>query len=437
MVEGKVSNDGNRDQIYVCERCGYENDKKGNFQRHLYRKFTCLPSKKNIDIEILREKFKNENQNERIKKIEKLQKNKRKFIPQESCICDCGNIYTTIGNLTRHQKKCDIFQDIIKKENPIFVDQLGQSKRKPVYKGKNDTDSEKTNANDSERFEDDRSEFSFMSNKSYNSSKSYYTEFSDNSGSTIKSKIYLKNKKKIDVSGENTKESLIEMVRLLNEQLENQSKKIDDLVSQQKNKPTTVNNITNNYQYNIQINAYSNTSIDHLTNRDFYKALCKCVLAVPDLIQKIHYNPMKPENHNVFIKDINRGQAMVFDGEKWVLKDGDEIVEELVRDNEFRFQDWIKDKNRKNHPKTIDKYEKFQEKKVEEGAPEQVRKEVKMLLYNNRSILHNLLQYQQEVLGVKTNEIDGKDSDELQNKVKFSEEFEKNIREMNIVSNIC
>jgi hypothetical protein len=50
---------------------------------------------------------------------------------------------------------------------------------------------------------------------------------------------------------------------------------------------------------------------------------------------------------------------MIFDGERWVLKDGDEIVEELVRDNEYRFEDWIKDKNRKSHPNTIDKYEKY------------------------------------------------------------------------------
>jgi hypothetical protein len=53
----------NDDGKYVCERCGYENDKKGNFSRHLNRKYTCLPLKKKIDIQILKDKFQNQNQN--------------------------------------------------------------------------------------------------------------------------------------------------------------------------------------------------------------------------------------------------------------------------------------------------------------------------------------------------------------------------------------
>jgi hypothetical protein len=35
-----------------------------------------------------------------------LKKNKDEIF---SCKCDCGKIYTTIGNLSRHQKKCTVY----------------------------------------------------------------------------------------------------------------------------------------------------------------------------------------------------------------------------------------------------------------------------------------------------------------------------------------
>ena len=42
---------------YICERCGYSTQYKGNFRSHLNRKTLCPPICSNIDINIVREKY--------------------------------------------------------------------------------------------------------------------------------------------------------------------------------------------------------------------------------------------------------------------------------------------------------------------------------------------------------------------------------------------
>ena len=48
------------------------------------------------------------------------------------------------------------------------------------------------------------------------------------------------------------------------------------------------------------------------------------------MIEKIHFNPKKPENHNVYISNIKNKYAMVYDGNKWNLKNQDETIGDLI-----------------------------------------------------------------------------------------------------------
>ena len=42
---------------FVCERCGYETNHKNNFRKHIYRKYECKPTQKNISMAIIRAKY--------------------------------------------------------------------------------------------------------------------------------------------------------------------------------------------------------------------------------------------------------------------------------------------------------------------------------------------------------------------------------------------
>ena len=43
---------------YECIRCGFITKLRGNFKRHLNRKFICIPKKNNISIDQIKEKYK-------------------------------------------------------------------------------------------------------------------------------------------------------------------------------------------------------------------------------------------------------------------------------------------------------------------------------------------------------------------------------------------
>jgi cupin superfamily acireductone dioxygenase involved in methionine salvage len=110
-------------------------------------------------------------------------------------------------------------------------------------------------------------------------------------------------------------------------------------------------------------------------------------MSIPHLIEKTHFDPKKPENHNIYISNLSRGHAMVYDGsKKWVVKTQDEVIEDLIGQNEYRLEDWVTEGSKK-YPKAMKKFEKYVEKRDEKGVPEIVRKEIKMMLYNNRDLI--------------------------------------------------
>lgn len=180
---------------------------------------------------------------------------------------------------------------------------------------------------------------------------------------------------------------LMDLVNTLNEKLEEEKKerkedrkKLDTLVE----KP--VGNITQNITNNILVLPYRETDLSHLKGRDFYKSLDKCIYAVPQLIERTHFNPYKPENHNIYISNLSRNHAMVFDGKKWIVKNQDQMIDRLIRENEFRLEDWIEE-GAKKFPKAMEKFKLYMSKRDEDGVPEIIREEVRMLLYNNRELV--------------------------------------------------
>lgn len=120
-----------------------------------------------------------------------------------------------------------------------------------------------------------------------------------------------KEKKKED----EVKQSMTELVKLLNEkdkeiekrdkefmkQLEKRDKQIDELI-----KKAGINNstITNNIQNNIKLLAYDNTDISNITDKDIMKCMNHSNMCVPHLIKMIHLDPEKPENHNIYISNL-------------------------------------------------------------------------------------------------------------------------------------
>mgnify|MGYP003679438105 CR=1 FL=1 len=184
-------------------------------------------------------------------------------------------------------------------------------------------------------------------------------------------------------------EALKQLVETLNKKIDQdreEMKELRELVKRAGVSQNITNHNTQNITNNIVILPYRDTDVSHLKGRDYYRALSRCVMSVPQLITDTHFNPKKPENHNIYISNISRAHAMVWDGSKWVIKNQNEVIEGLIEENEYRIEDWVKDGSKK-YPKAMDKFEKYIEKRDSKGVPELIRKEIKMMLYNNRGMV--------------------------------------------------
>ena len=216
---------------------------------------------------------------------------------------------------------------------------------------------------------------------------------------------------------EEVKNSMTELVGILNEQLgdyrkeldrrdkqiDKQNKQIDEQNKQIQEliKKAGISNSNNtiNIQNNIKLLGYNNTDRSHLTDSDILKCLQHSNFCIPHLIEKIHFDVNKPENHNVYISNLKNKYVMMYDGNKWECKDRDEQINNLIDDNEgiieYKLEEWIE--NGGKYPEMMRKFNRYIEKKDNDKVINKIKDEIKLLLYNNRNIVNKE--------GVKTIEI--------------------------------
>lgn len=199
----------------------------------------------------------------------------------------------------------------------------------------------------------------------------------------------------------NKDEDVKELVRLLNLQLdqkddrikslshhmEKQQKQIDKLMDKLKVTHIT-NNTTNHIQNNIQLLSYHDTDTSHLTSEDYIESIKKVTYCVKHLIEKIHFNPKKPENMNIYISNMKDKYIMIYEEGNWRLKNKNVEVDSLYDIKEMILEDWINEEQH-NHPELKLKFEKYLNNKESDEQINLIKEDIKLMLYNNKKLLEN------------------------------------------------
>lgn len=197
----------------------------------------------------------------------------------------------------------------------------------------------------------------------------------------------------------NKDEDLKELVRLMNIQIEQQkqelqtqkqefikkietqSKQIEKLMGK-----LDINvsfNTTNNIQ-NIQLLAYRATDVSHLTDQDYRSCLKKVNHCVKHMIEKVHFNPSKPENMNIYISNIKDKYIMLYDGTNWNLANKKDEIDRLYEEKEMMLEEWL-DSNPEKELK--DKFLKYLNNKESDECLNRIKDEIKLMLYNNQKMI--------------------------------------------------
>jgi hypothetical protein len=173
--------------------------------------------------------------------------------------------------------------------------------------------------------------------------------------------------KKANLEKELEKEK--EEVRILKEKL---------AVSEALNKkPTTVNN-----QFNIILTAYNNPDLRDI-EKHLNASVKKIFMAVPTLVEKIHFNEEKPENHNLVVKNARTKLAKVFDGKKWTTMDEEKLLDELVD----TYESLLIEYSNENGLNYFEKMNKIKTRDSSEKVYDDMRVEVRKVLYENRDMI--------------------------------------------------
>lgn len=161
-------------------------------------------------------------------------------------------------------------------------------------------------------------------------------------------------------------------------------------LQKQLNKDNTnivISNNTNCNNKTINILAYDKTDLSHLTDKDFEQIMKKCYKSVPSLIEKTHFDPLRPENKNIYISNIKQNFVMKYTGEKWILCNKDETLDDLYENSsnilEDKIENWEANKYKYDND-AVDKFYKFLDNKDKDNIKNEIKDDIKLILYNNK-----------------------------------------------------
>lgn len=101
------------------------------------------------------------------------------------------------------------------------------------------------------------------------------------------------------------------------------------------------------------------------------------------MIERVHFNPEKPENMNVYISNIKSKHIMMYKDNKWILVNKEEL-ESIYQDKERLIENWIEENDNKD-PQLIEKFNKYL--KMDENKLKEVYDDVKLMMFNNKSLI--------------------------------------------------
>ncbi len=156
-------------------------------------------------------------------------------------------------------------------------------------------------------------------------------------------KLVLENKEKQEIIDKLKLENeLLEKIKSLEhgtKNLENEIinlkkkiKKVQPITNNNTMNNNTINNIGNTTN-NIIVVSYGHEDMSKITAKMLSTACKKGYNSIVHLVETVHFNPIFPEFHNVYIPSVKDKHAMIYYDDTWNLKNKDDIVNDMYDTN--------------------------------------------------------------------------------------------------------
>ena len=143
-------------------------------------------------------------------------------------------------------------------------------------------------------------------------------------------------------------------------------------------------NGTVNIQNNIQLLAYKDTDISHLTDKDYINCIKQVNYCVKKMIEKIHFNPAKPENMNIYISNIKDKYLMVYNGINWTLSTKEYELGKIYEEKEILLDEWLENND---YPEIKEKFVRYLNNKEKDDNLNAIKEDIKLMMYNKKRLI--------------------------------------------------
>jgi hypothetical protein len=164
-------------------------------------------------------------------------------------------------------------------------------------------------------------------------------------------------------------------------------KELEDKLAQKSNIITIIDNSTNtNIKQNfitIQLRPHDDPKLpDNISElNDIYEEAWDKKKSVQTFIERIHFNPDIPENHNMCITNLRTNLAKVFTGHGWDTRDQNKFLDEVITNSNKLLYKWVKS-NKKRREKYENDFIEYIEQEGKKKFDNETKTEVKLLLYD-------------------------------------------------------
>ena len=153
---------------------------------------------------------------------------------------------------------------------------------------------------------------------------------------------------------------------------------------------TTTNNNTSNtnietQNINIIINAFGNENTDYLDDKAILACIDRVYKSIPSLLEKIHFDPKHPENHNIKITNRKLPYASIMgNNQKWKTVDRKDAIDTMVNNSYSILDDKFKENKDKIPATRQAHFRGFQSKFDTEDKElmKEIKAEVDMMVLN-------------------------------------------------------
>ena len=127
------------------------------------------------------------------------------------------------------------------------------------------------------------------------------------------------------------------------------------------------NHIENQQNIHIHINAFGDENIEYLDDRTINDCIHRIYRSVPAILEKIHFDPAHPENHNIRITNKKLPYASIMgDNQKWKTVDKKDAIEKMVYNGYNILEDKYAETKGQLNPMKQQRFEEFKEKFISE-----------------------------------------------------------------------